>query len=71
MAFLTQLQRELASSVTRLHLVLDTTSIPKRRALMTTVSEGNAQDPPFNWSTRSEALVMARCEASAVSIPAA
>jgi hypothetical protein len=84
MAFLTQLQRELASSVTRLHLVLDTASIPKRlrssdfsgvdqlaERLMITISEGNAQAPPFNWSTRSEALVMARCEASAVSIPTA
>jgi transposase len=39
--------------------------------LMAYVSEWNAQAHPFNWSTKSEALVMAKCEAQAVRVPAA
>ena len=39
--------------------------------LMVYVSEWNAQAHPFNWSTKSEALVMAKCEAQAIGVPAA
>ncbi len=122
-AFLTQLQREIPSSVTRIHLVLDNASIHKGKRvqiwlqshrrfvcfflpvhcswmnqveqwfsilqrkrlrisdfsgldqlaerLMTFVEEWNAHAHPFNWSTKSAAKVMAKCETPAVSIPAA
>ena len=39
--------------------------------LMAYVSEWNAQAHPFNWSTKSEALVMAKCEAQTIRVPAA
>ncbi len=39
--------------------------------LMAYVSEWNAQAHPFSWSTKSEALVMAKCEAQAAPLPAA
>ncbi len=39
--------------------------------LMAYVSEWNAQAHPFNWSTKSAAKVMAKCEAQAVRRPAA
>jgi transposase len=39
--------------------------------LMAYVSEWNAQAHPFNWSTKSAAKVMAKCETQAVSVPAA
>jgi hypothetical protein len=34
--------------------------------LMAYVSEWNTQAHPFNWSTKSEALVMAKCEAASL-----
>jgi hypothetical protein len=39
--------------------------------LMAFVAEWNAQAHPFNWSTNSEALVMANCEAQVARVPAA
>ncbi len=39
--------------------------------LMAFVAEWNAQAHPFNWSTKSAAKVMAKCEAQAVRLPAA
>jgi transposase len=39
--------------------------------LMTYVSEWNVQAHPFNWSTKSAAKVMAKCEAQAAPLPAA
>ena len=39
--------------------------------LMAFVAEWNAQAHPFNWSTKSAAKVMAKCEAQAVYVPAA
>ncbi len=41
------------------------------KRLMAYVSAWNAQAHPFNWSTKSEALVMAKCEAQATCFPAA
>jgi hypothetical protein len=38
---------------------------------MAYVSEWNAQAHPFNWSTKSETLVMAKCETQATRVPAA
>jgi len=35
------------------------------------VAEWNTYAHPFNWSTKSEALVMAKCEAQATCFPAA
>ena len=34
--------------------------------LMAFVTEWNAHAHPFNWSTKSEALVMAKCEAQSI-----
>jgi hypothetical protein len=39
--------------------------------LMAFVAEWNAQAHPFNWSSKSAAKVMARCEAQAVHVPVA
>jgi hypothetical protein len=39
--------------------------------MMADVPEWNVQAHPFNWSTQSEALVMAKCEAHSPRIPAA
>jgi hypothetical protein len=35
------------------------------------VSEWNARAHPFNWSTKSAAKIMAKCEAQAAPLPAA
>ncbi len=40
------------------------------KRLMAYVSEWNAQAHPFNWSTKSEAL-MAKCETQVARLPAA
>ncbi len=37
--------------------------------LMAYVSEWNAQAHPFSWSTKSEALVMAKCKAQVAPLP--
>jgi transposase len=39
--------------------------------LMAFVADWNAQAHPFNWSTKSAAKVMTKCEAQAVRVPAA
>ena len=36
---------------------------------MAFVAEWNAQAHPFNWSTKSAAKVMAKCEAQTIRIP--
>ena len=39
--------------------------------LMAIVAQWNTQAHPFNWSTKSAAKVMAKCEAQAAHVPAA